>query len=195
MFRLPDVHRAESAARRLNLGAECADRVKMNTTSSAGQWLMCGIGDRLLAVPLSQVVETMRPLPLEEFAGVPDFVLGVSVIRGAVVPVISVDSVLGGHRSRPGRFVTIRLDDRVIALAVDAVLGVRTLSSADVHDVPPLLGALDQSAVSAIGTLDDRFLLVLGDARLVPEAAWARLEESARRQDPALTGSAGAVLS
>jgi purine-binding chemotaxis protein CheW len=148
----------------------------MNTTTSADRWLMCGIGDRLLAVPLGSVVETMRPLPLDEFSDVPDFILGVSVIRGAVVPVISVDSVLGGHRSRPGRFVTIRLDDRVVALAVDAVLGVRTLDAADVHDVPPLLGALDQSAVSAIGTLDTGLLLVLGDARLVPEALWARLE-------------------
>jgi purine-binding chemotaxis protein CheW len=150
------------------------------TSTSLGHWLMCRVGDRLLAVPLGCVVETMRPLPLRAFAGAPSFILGVSVIRGAVLPVIDLESVLGVQEARPARFVTIRLDDRIVALAVDAVLGVRTLDDAILHDVPPLLGALDQAVVAAIGTLDSALLLVLGDARLVPEAVWATLDEQAR---------------
>src|SRR5690242_5686438 len=135
----------------------------MNTTEVAGgpvpastspaHWLMCRIGDRLLAVPLVCVVETMRPLPLRAFTGVPRLVLGVAVIRGEVVPVMDVGAVLGVRRTQPTRFVTIRLDDRIVALAVDAVLDVRTLDDAALSDVPPLLGALDGKGLSALGAL------------------------------------------
>jgi purine-binding chemotaxis protein CheW len=127
----------------------------------------------------------MRPLPVRSFAGAPNFVLGVSVIRDAVVPVIGFESLLGVPDSHPTRFVTIRSDDRVLALAVDAVLGVRTLDQATLYEVPALLGTLDQAALAAIGTLDSGLLLVLGDARLVPEAVWASLENRAESADPA----------
>jgi purine-binding chemotaxis protein CheW len=151
-------------------------RGQVLTATSAGKWLLCQTGDRLLAIPLDCVIETMRPLALRAFPGVPPFVLGVSVIRGAVVPVIDVQAMLGMQGSTPARFVTIRMDDRTVALAVDRVLGVRTLDDATLGDVPPLIGALDQTALSAIGTLDSGLLVVLGDARLVPEAVWATLD-------------------
>jgi len=165
------------------------------TSTALGHWLMCRVGDRLLAVPLACVVETMRPLPLRAFAGAPRFILGVSVIRGAVVPVIDVASVLGVQDARPARFVTVRLDDRIVALALDAVLGVRTLDDATLHDVPPLLGALDQAVLAAIGTLDSGLLLVLRDARLVPESVWATLDEQARLEHDTPAGPGERVTS
>jgi len=154
--------------------------------SLPGQWLICQTGDRLLAIPLGCVVETMRPLALRAFPGVPRFILGVAVIRGVVVPVIDVQSVLGTADSTPGRFVVLRLDDRTVALAVDLVFGVRSLNDVALHDLPPLLGGLDQEAFTAIGTLDSSLLLVLGEARLVPEAVWARLDEELATDGPEL---------
>ncbi len=148
------------------------------SATSTGHWLLCRVGDRLLAVPLDCVIETMRPLPLRTFSGVPEFILGVSVIRGAVVPVVDVEGVLGKRAGRPRRLVTVTLDSRVVALAVDEVLGVRCLDEAALEDVPPLLGSLDQVALAAIGTLDSRLLLVLGDARLLSAEDWSRIDEA-----------------
>lgn len=154
----------------------------MNTTGVVGgsqasaSWLMCRIGDRLLAVPLGCVIETMRPLARQDVSGVPEFILGVSLIRGVAVPVIDVAAVLGTPGGPIDRLVTITLDDRVVALAVGAVLGLRTLDEAILHDVPPLLGAVDQNVLAAIGTLDSGLLLVLGTARLVSDQVWAQLD-------------------
>jgi purine-binding chemotaxis protein CheW len=148
------------------------------TSAPSASWLMCRIHDRLLAVPLTQVVETMRPLPMRPISGVPPFVLGVSVIRGAPTPVVDVGSVLGVPGGRAGRFVTITLDDRLVALAVESVLGIRTMDGAALVGLPPLLSVLDHTVLSAIGTLDSDLLLVLGDARLVTDDVWARIDES-----------------
>jgi purine-binding chemotaxis protein CheW len=147
------------------------------TSAPPGSWLMCRIDDRFLAVPLIHVVETMRPLPLRPVPDVPPFVLGVSVIRGTVVPVLDVGSVLGAPVGRVSRLVTITLEDRLVALAVESVMGIRTLDDTTLIDIPPLLGALDRAVLSAIGTLDSGLLLVLGATRLLSDEIWATLDE------------------
>src|SRR5215468_8425951 len=90
-------------------------------------------GARMLALPIESVVETMRPLPVEPLAGAPSFVLGLAVIRGAAIPVVDVAG------ETPGRFVTLRLGARRIALAVEAVLGLAALEPATLSGLPPLL--------------------------------------------------------
>lgn len=139
--------------------------------------LICRVDTRLCAFPLEHVVETMRPLPAEPLAGAPRFVRGVSLIRGDPVPVVDAASLLGAEESCPTRFVTVKADDRRVAMAVDAVLGVQAIPDGSLHDLPPLLDDAIAEVISAIGTLDAGLLVVLRSARLVPESVWGLLEE------------------
>jgi purine-binding chemotaxis protein CheW len=123
------------------------------------------------AIPLADVVETMRPLPIEPVAAAPGCVLGLAIIRGRPLAVVDVARLVGGGSGRPGRFVTVRAGAREVALAVDEVIGVRTLTADALADLPPLLRDADGAAVDAIGALDAELLFVLGGARLVSEAA------------------------
>lgn len=138
--------------------------------------LLCRVGTRLCALPLDHVVETMRPLPVEAMADAPGFVLGLSIIRGAPVPVVDGAALVGAGTSQPTRFVTVTTNDRQVALAVDAVLGVRALPADSLLDLPPLLRDADPDVVSAIGVLDAELLLVLRRGRLVPESVWAAVD-------------------
>jgi purine-binding chemotaxis protein CheW len=130
--------------------------------------LVCRLGTRLVGLPVAHVVETMRPLPVEKLSGAPRFVSGVSVIRGVPTPVVDAGQLLGEPESRPGRFVTIRVDDRTVAFAVDEVLEVRAIPTESLRGLPPLLREAGAEAVAAIGTLDAKLLLVLHSTRLVP---------------------------
>lgn len=150
--------------------------------SALSSALICRIGDRLLALPLTAVVETMRPLPVEAFGGTPTFIPGLAMIRGAVVPVVDVRLLLGADQageSAPERFVTVSTGHRIVALAVDAVLGLRTLDDVALPALPALLDSAGLEVLSAIGTLDAQLLLVLDRARLVPESVWALVPEPA----------------
>lgn len=120
----------------------------------------------------------MRPLPVEAIAGAPGFVLGLAVIRGEAVPVIDVARLLGAEGARPRRFVTVRAARRTIALAVDAVLGVRAIAEAP-GGPAPLVGAVAGEMVSAIGVLDAELLVVLEATRLVPDAVLDLVERAA----------------
>lgn len=137
--------------------------------------LVCRVLTRLCALPLEHVSETMRPLPVEPVAGVPAPVAGVAIIRGAPVPVIDVACVLAGRASHPTRFVTVNVGARRVALAVDKVIGVRTIPTEALNELPPLLRDASTDVVAAIGTLDTQLLVVLRSARLIPEPVWSAL--------------------
>lgn len=143
--------------------------------------LICRVGSCLCALSIGDVVETMRPLPVELVGESPPFLLGVAVIRGQVTPVVSLAALLGVAHMVSGRFVTLGIDDRFVALAVDEVLGVRELSAETVGEIPPLLHEADAGMVSAIGTSDSDLLLVLDRSSLVPDPTWALIAQGAPR--------------
>ena len=134
--------------------------------------LICRVQARLCAVPLVHVVETMRALAVEAVAGAPHFVRGLAVIRGAPVPVVDTACLLGAQAAPADRFVTVLAGGRLVALAVDSVLGVRTIAAGSLHELPPLLHDSGADIVAAIGLLDAELLLVLNSSRLLPDDSW-----------------------
>jgi purine-binding chemotaxis protein CheW len=150
------------------------------TASSLGRGpqanLIVAAGSRACAIPVSHVVETMRPLPIELIGVAPRFILGLTVIRGVPVPVVSLEAIVGsGGTGAISRFVALRLGERAVALAVTAVIGLRELDEVRVEDMPPLLREAQGDVVEAIGVLDAQLLLVLRASRIVREEVWQAL--------------------
>lgn len=138
--------------------------------------LVCSVGSRRCALRLRSVAETMRPLPVDPIRGAPAFVMGLSMIRGAPVPVLDAGLLLFGVASaEAARFVTLDLGGRQVALAVTSVAGVRRLP-AKASPLPPLLAGEPSSRIEAVARLDSELHVVLGEARLVPESIWAEIE-------------------
>ena len=148
--------------------------------SNRKTFLMVDSGGTRCAIPLPQVIETMRPLPIKRIPDAPAAVLGAAVIRGRAVPVLNLAALL----SIPGdvpfrRFVTLRTGSGVVALALTDVVGIRQLEAEQIGSLPPLLSAAEQHAVGQIGTLDRELMLVLEAARVLPADFLAALGREA----------------
>jgi purine-binding chemotaxis protein CheW len=117
------------------------------------------------------VVETLRPLPIQILAGAPFYITGVALVRGMPTPVIDLGVLLGGTKQPPQRFVHLRLGERAAALAVDEILGVRTIDAAS-GGLPPLLRGVADETLSSLETLDAELLWVLRDSVTLPDTAW-----------------------
>jgi purine-binding chemotaxis protein CheW len=140
--------------------------------------LVCGTGGSRFAVPLTAVRETMRPLPLSPFPGMPPFMLGVARIRGLAVPVVDSGVLTGGEPVDAGRWITLAgADERPVALAVEKVTGIRTLNRSELQALPPLLEGTGPGLYSAIAARDQELLLTLQASHLVPDDVWDRLAE------------------
>jgi purine-binding chemotaxis protein CheW len=135
--------------------------------------VLCLVGASVCAIPVEFVVETMRALPTEHLAGVPVFVRGVSVVRGQPTPVVDAAQLLGIQApSSPSRYVLLRVGERRAALAVDAVLGVRSLPPAMTDGLPPLLGDFRADLVERLAMLDGRLLMVMRAGKIIPSVVW-----------------------
>lgn len=126
---------------------------------------------RLCGIPVADVGETMRVLPVEPIANAPVFVRGLSMIRGVPIPVVDLGALLGiSEDVAPTRLVTVRVGDaRMVAIAVDAVIGVRAIARDVLHALPPLVANDGTGVVDTLASLDRGLLLVLRAARLAPD--------------------------
>lgn len=94
--------------------------------------------------------------------------MGLAMIRGVATPVLDLSALFKDEPHAPQRFVTVRAAGRVVALAVDAVVGVSRIDRAALHALPPLLGDAQTSAIESIGSADNELLVVLRAARIAP---------------------------
>lgn len=150
----------------------------MTSGKAAGERaLIVTAGTCACAIPASEVVETMRPLPTESIPAVPAFVRGVSVIRGVPIPVLDLATLLqvSDRPGTSGRFVTVKVGERRAALAVDGVVGLRILDPTQMIELPPVLRSSEAHIIDAIGTSDAQLLVLLRSMRIVPEEVWAAL--------------------
>jgi len=136
-------------------------------------WLLCRAGSHLCALPLTQISEVMRLLPIEPLAEAPPFMRGIAVIRGAPVAVLDLGQLLGQARTAPTRLVTARTGGRTLGIAVTEVIGVRRPGQLGSRAAVPLLREAAKEAVTAIGALDSEALLFLGNLQLLVEGVAA----------------------
>jgi purine-binding chemotaxis protein CheW len=136
---------------------------------NSGLSLICRLRTCLCALPLEDIVETLRPLPIELVSGAPGYVLGLSIIRGVPLPVVDVSQLLSGRTSTPVRLVVVKTGERRVAMAVDNVVGIRQIPADQLRDLPPLLRDAGAAVVSAVGTLDAELFMVLSGSRIIPE--------------------------
>ncbi len=123
----------------------------------------------------------MRALPYDSLAGAPPFVLGVAIVRGAPTPVVDAGLLLGQAPSSAGRFIALKQEGRTVALAVDEVMGVRSMEGLALSELPPLLSEAAHESVAAIGNLDSKLLLLLRQIVTVPESVFT--SASAHKRD------------
>jgi purine-binding chemotaxis protein CheW len=145
----------------------------MIETLALGSYFLLRSASRICALPLGSVVEVLRPLPLRPVQGAPPYVAGLAVLRGTAIPVVDLERLLEGTKSAvPGRFVSLRVGDRKLALAVGGVLGVRALAESVFQGLPPLLQHSESPVIESLGALDSELLVLLSAGRLLPEASF-----------------------
>jgi purine-binding chemotaxis protein CheW len=128
------------------------------------------VGERICALPLEHVVEVMRVQPIALVEAAPLFVLGLAVIRGMALPVVDLAHLLTGEGCTATRFITLRVGERYVALAVPEVLGTRELDLGSLGQIPPLLEECP-SVRRSLGSLDGGLCEILESARIMDEAS------------------------
>lgn len=113
------------------------------------------------ALPLSTVERVIRAVEITPLPKAPEIVLGVLNMGGQIIPVMNVRT---RFRLPPrkmhvdDRFIISRTSSRLVALAVDSEISIRTLADADVVSAKQALPFAEY--VQGVAKLDDNLVLI-----------------------------------
>jgi purine-binding chemotaxis protein CheW len=111
------------------------------------------LGDVHYAVSIHRVREISNPLQLVALPKAPRAVTGVADYRGEVVPVIDLRVRFGldqAEATRRTKWIIVDVDDRFVALVVDAVTEVFGTGGAELRPVPALGGGDEVRGISGV---------------------------------------------
>lgn len=130
----------------------------------------------LFCLPICDVAEVLRPLPIEPLSELPIFIKGISIIREVPVPVIDMGLLFGiSSTQSPSRLIVLNLPERRVALTADEVIGIKEIEPTFLQDALPILGKVRSEIVSAIGVMDSRLLVTLKGGHIVSEEVWNKI--------------------
>lgn len=113
------------------------------------------VGNENLALPVGQVLEVADLGPLTPVPGAPPSVLGVRNLRGQVLPVIDLATVLGTPRANTAEKVIIAEEaGRRAGLAIDQVTDVDELAGPMQDSDSPFLSGSTLAGGDLVGVVD-----------------------------------------
>ena len=157
------------------------ERQTGNTTIS--EFLAFKLGAEEYGIDILRVQEIRSYEPPTRMANAPDFIKGVINLRGVIVPIIDMRLKFRLAQANYDNFtvvIVLNIGQQVVGVVVDAVSDVITLSPEQMRPVPEFSSDIDSNHVLAIGSVEDRMLILLDIEKLMTSADMGLLNQAAQ---------------
>ncbi|MFN0073859.1 MAG: chemotaxis protein CheW [Chloroflexota bacterium] len=138
--------------------------------ASEEQVVILELANEAYGVEIGRVQEIIRMQRITTIPNGPDFVEGVTNLRGRVIPVLDLRKRFALQRSNPtgrSRIVVAELGEHTVGLVVDGVSEVLRVS-AEMVEPPSTLVASDQATfLRGVAKIDERLVLLLDLAHIL----------------------------
>jgi purine-binding chemotaxis protein CheW len=132
------------------------------------------LGGELYGVAIQEVTEIREVLPLMPLPHVAPHVLGLSNLRGVVLPVVDLRVRFGLRRaaaSPENRLLVLKGPGYPVAILVDSVEGIARLLPSAFQPAPAGVAKIDAEYYRNVATVDGRLLIELDAARMIADTA------------------------
>jgi purine-binding chemotaxis protein CheW len=142
------------------------------THEDALQYLTFSLGDEVFAMDIRSVREIIQHGPMTVVPLMPEFVRGIINLRGAVVPVIDLQSRFGRAPAQVGKKTCIIIfdvgseGDKVeLGLMVDAVSEVIDIPLSHIEPPPQFGTTIQREFIRGLGKVNSEFIVILEPER------------------------------
>ena len=158
------------------------------------QLIVFNLGDEEFGADISQVREIILRGIITPIPDSPEFIRGVTNVRGEITVVIDLKArfFLPIERNIKSRHIIITEQDKnLYGLMVDEVTEVLRIPKKDIKPTPELVTRIDRTYIKGVITLEDRLILLIDLDKVLSEEELERLatlsqeqrkEEKAKRQ-------------
>jgi purine-binding chemotaxis protein CheW len=163
-----------------------ATPVGSKDAGSGLQYLTFSLGDEVFAMDIRSVREIIQYGAMTAVPLMPEFVRGVINLRGAVVPVIDLQSRFGRELSQVGKKTCIIIFDASkngekveLGLMVDSVSEVIEISGLHIEPPPQFGASIRRDFIRGMGRVGGGFIVILEPERALDIEDMALLVEQA----------------
>jgi purine-binding chemotaxis protein CheW len=143
------------------------------------QLVVFTLAGEAFGVPIGQVKEIVRFVPVTAVPKSPPSVLGVLNLRGKVVPVVNLRErfgLPGAQTDDATRIIVSDVAEQTLGFVVDGVSEVLRLSDGDIEPTPEAAAGVDASFIRGIGKVDERLIIVLELEKVFDFSAFQALD-------------------
>jgi len=162
-----------------------ADKTSMQTDAGTDQYLTFLLADEEYGVDIMKVQEIRGWDGATAIPNTPEYVLGVSNLRGMIVPIIDLRQrfQLPNAEFNSSTVVVIvkvasEAGERTMGLVVDAVSEVYNLPEEAIGDTPDLGSAISTNFVKGLATVDEKMIILLDIDRLINAGVLEDMEQA-----------------
>ena len=148
-------------------------------TTSLREFLAFKLGAEEYGIDILRVQEIRSYEEPTRIANAPAFIKGVVNLRGVIVPIVDMRLKFNLEQARYDNFtvvIVLNIGPRVVGMVVDAVSDVITLTAEQLHPVPEFNSSITSDHLLAIGTVQDRMLILVDIDRLMTSAEMGLVE-------------------
>ncbi|MCL7929267.1 chemotaxis protein CheW [Halomonas llamarensis] len=148
------------------------------------EFLVFSLGDEEYAIDILKVQEIRGYENVTRIANAPDFIKGVTNLRGVIVPIVDLrikfhlDSVEYGGQTV---VIVVNVADRIVGIVVDGVSDVMTLTPDQIKPAPEFGVTLSSDFLSGLGSLEDRMLVLVDIDKLLTSEEMALVDSTSNR--------------
>jgi len=146
------------------------------------EFLVFHLGEEEYAIDILKVQEIRGYDNVTRIANAPDFIKGVTNLRGIIVPIIDLRirfRISEATYTDQTVVIVVNLGTRVMGIVVDGVSDVVTLSQEQVKPVPELALGLPLDYLYGLGDLEDRMLVLVNIDKLLSSEELALMDSVA----------------
>lgn len=152
------------------------------TGETVGQeFLVFTLGDEEYGIDILKVQEIRGYDQVTRIANTPNFIKGVTNLRGVIVPIIDLRIKFaqdGVEYNDNTVVIVLNFEQRVVGIVVDGVSDVLSLTADQIRPAPEFAVTLSTEYLTGLGALGDRMLILVNIEKLLSSEEMALVESA-----------------
>ena len=142
------------------------------------QMVIFGVGSEYFGVEIAQVESIIKIQTITKLPHMPEFVKGVTNLRGKVLPIIDLRKRFGfvaEETDKHSRIIVVSVNQIGVGMIVDEVTEVATIPEGVAEAAPAITTSVDSAFVTGIAKLDPRLVILLDLQRVLSQREQANV--------------------
>jgi purine-binding chemotaxis protein CheW len=155
---------------------------KLAGEPSGQEFLVFTLGDEEYGIDILKVQEIRGYDQVTRIANTPDFIKGVTNLRGVIVPIVDLRvkfSQTEVEYNDNTVVIVLNFGQRVVGIVVDGVSDVLSLASDQIRPAPEFAVTLSTEYLTGLGAIGDRMLILVNIEKLLNSEEMALLDIAA----------------